>query len=578
MTFRAKPVAKRPQKHSWESRDRRNFYLNLGFGLVVVVAVAILLIAVAASYYDENLRSVGSVDGEAITVSEWRDRGEIEAWRLDEALNRIRTQTVAGRLTEAQAQAQTQIIQQQKQQLTAVTLERIIDNRIQAGLAEEEGITVTDADIDARLVEEATTPEARHAWVIEVAPEIDDGATEPTAEQIAAAKAKADAALRDLGSGKAWDEIAKTVSTDTSTAPQAGDLGWLARDDSQADEPFLEAIYTAAVDTPTAVVEGDDGIFRIGRVTEIAPETVDEAYTDKIVNDGIELVRYREVVRGDVIRERLEEKVVADATKPGPQRQTAEIYLSQDTLDLPEDAVKVRHILFSPNDDPAAAQGGELTEDDPAWGQAELDAKAAYARLQEDPTQFDALARELSDEESALGPDGTGGLLRAYVADDGTYVEEFATPILAAKATDGQILEPIRSPFGYHVVQVLHRRPTMEDIVKRVEAGEDFAQLARDLSEGAEANQGGDLGWIAKGQLDERLIAGIFEAEVPGLSDILTIADDGQYLYRISAEEERTPQGRQLEQITARAFSDWYALKKASVSITRDEAITGSVG
>jgi len=33
MTFRAKPVAKRAQKPSWESRDRRNFYLNLGFGL-----------------------------------------------------------------------------------------------------------------------------------------------------------------------------------------------------------------------------------------------------------------------------------------------------------------------------------------------------------------------------------------------------------------------------------------------------------------------------------------------------------------------------------------------------------------
>ena len=578
MTFRAKPVAKRSQKHSWESRDRRNFYLNLGFGLVVVVAIAILLIAVAVTYYQDNLRAVGSVDGESITVSEWRERGEIENWRLSEALNRIRTQTVAGRLTEAQAQLQSQIVQQQQQQLSAIALERLIDNRIQAGLADEEGITVTDADIDARLVEEATTPEARHAWVIEVEPEIATDAIEPTAEQIAAAKAKADAALKDLTGGKAWDEVAKTVSTDSSTAPQAGDLGWLQRDDSQADEPFLEAIYAVAIDTPTAVIEGDDGIFRIGRVTEIDAESVDDAYTDKIVNDGIDLVAYREVVRGDVIRQRLEDKVVADATKPGPQRDTAEIYLSQTTLDLPAEAVKVRHILFSPNDDPAAAQAGEIADDDPAWGQAKLDADAAYARLQSDATLFDALARELSDEESARGPDGTGGLLGTYVADDGAYVEEFSTPILEAKARDGQILAPIRTDFGFHIVQVLHHRPTMEDIVKRVNAGEDFAQLARDLSEGAEASQGGDLGWIARGQLDERLIAGIFEAEVPGLSDILTVAEDGQYLYQVRAEEERTPEGRQLDEITARAFSDWYALKKASIEITRDEAITEPVG
>ena len=66
MTFRAKPVAKRAPKHSWESRDRRNFYLNLGFGLVVVTAILILLIAVFANYYNDNLASVGSVDGQSI--------------------------------------------------------------------------------------------------------------------------------------------------------------------------------------------------------------------------------------------------------------------------------------------------------------------------------------------------------------------------------------------------------------------------------------------------------------------------------------------------------------------------------
>ena len=43
MTFRAKPVVKRAQKPSWESRDRKNFYLNIGFGIVVAAAVLILV-------------------------------------------------------------------------------------------------------------------------------------------------------------------------------------------------------------------------------------------------------------------------------------------------------------------------------------------------------------------------------------------------------------------------------------------------------------------------------------------------------------------------------------------------------
>ena len=49
MTFRAKPVVKRDHKPAWETQDRRNFYLNLGFGLIVFLAVLILAIAAGLS-------------------------------------------------------------------------------------------------------------------------------------------------------------------------------------------------------------------------------------------------------------------------------------------------------------------------------------------------------------------------------------------------------------------------------------------------------------------------------------------------------------------------------------------------
>ena len=321
MTFRAKPVVKRSSKNSWESRDRRNTLLNLGFVAVIVAAVLLLLVAVGVSYYSDNLAGVGSVDGVSISKAELRERVTIETWRLDQAKNRIRTQVNDGRLTQAQADVQNQVIAQQEQQLVAIALEHLIDNKLQASLAEAEGIAISDADVDAQLTKEATTPEQRHVWLIEVEPTIAEGEVEPDDQAIAEAKAKAEAALRDLRSGKAWDEVAKTVSTDTSTAPQAGDLGWMNADDSQADEAFLSAVFAAAADTPTDVIEGEDGIFRIGRVTEIAPETVDEAYRDQLVNDGIDLAKYLTVVRGDVVRQKLEDKVVADAIKPGPQRE-----------------------------------------------------------------------------------------------------------------------------------------------------------------------------------------------------------------------------------------------------------------
>jgi parvulin-like peptidyl-prolyl isomerase len=578
MTFRAKPVVKRAQKPSWESRDRRNFYLNLGFLLVVVIAIAILALAIGLNYYNDHLVPVGSVAGKDISKDELRDRIIIETWRLDEAESRIRTQTAAGYLTQAQAELQNQIITEQRNQVVPISLERLIDNRIQADLATAEGISVTDADIDARLTTEATTPEIRHSWVIEVEPETDVDAVEPTAAQIEAARTKADTALKDLQAGKAWDDIAKTVSTDTSSAAQAGDLGWLQAEDNQTDEALLTALFAATPNTPTAVIESEDGIFRIGRITEIAPESVDQAFNDNLVNDGMDLAKYREVVRGDVIRLELEEKVVADATKAGPQREVAQIFLSAATAALPADAVKVRHILYSPKDDPAAAQAGEIPETDPSWAQAKTDADAAYAKLQADATQFDTIARAESDEESARGEAGSGGVLSAYVSADGSYVESFSKPILDAKPVDDQILPPIKTEFGYHIVQVINHVPDLATLKTQADGGADFARLARDFSEGPEASEGGDIGWVAKGQLEERLIAGIFGAEIGKTSSVIIIEEEGEYLFKITAEEERTPEGRQLEEITARAFSDWYDLKKVSIVVWRDPAIVESVG
>ncbi|HEX7346054.1 MAG TPA: peptidylprolyl isomerase, partial [Candidatus Limnocylindrales bacterium] len=464
MTFRARPIVRRLQRPSWDTRDRRNFYLNLAFGLAVLAALVILGIAVALSYYNDHLASVGSVNGQSITKDELRDRATIESWRLEVEKRRITTQAVAGQLSAAQAEAKTQLIDQQLQGVLSTALEKIIDNRIQAGLATEEGVEVTDADIDAKLAQEATTPEARHAWQIEVEPAGDSGATGPTAEQKAAARSKIEAALADIKAGKPWEDVARTVSTDSATAPQAGDLGWLTKTDTQTEEAFLGALFAAQANTPTDVIEGDDGIFRIGRVTEISPEAVDPNYQETLVNDGIDLAKYRAVVRGDVIRTKLEDKLVADASKPQPQRDTAEIYLSQGTVELTDDAVKVRHILFSPKDDPEAASNGDIPDDDPSWGQAKLDADAAYARLKTDISQFDAVAREDSDEASAVGPDGSGGVLDQYVSADSTYVESFSKPIIDAKPTDGQLLPPIKTEFGYHVVQVMSHAPDLAEI------------------------------------------------------------------------------------------------------------------
>ena len=86
------------------------------------------------------------------------------------------------------------------------------------------------------------------------------------------------------------------------------------------------------------------------------------------------------------------------------------------------------------------------------------------------------------------------------------------------------------------------------------------------------------MGWIAKGQLDARLTAGIFGATVGSASSVVAIPGDGIYLFKVLAEETRTPTGRQLDDLKSSAFSNWYQEKKAAAVITRDPSITGTTG
>jgi len=165
------------------------------------------------------------------------------------------------------------------------------------------------------------------------------------------------------------------------------------------------------------------------------------------------------------------------------------------------------------------------------------------------------------------------------VSSDSSYVESFSKPILDAKPTDGQLLPPIKTEFGYHIVQVLSHAPDLAALKSKIDSGQsDFADVARDISEGPEASRGGDLGWVAKGQLQKAMTDAIFATPVGKTSAVVAIPDDGQYLFLVNDEEERTPEGRQLDEIRTRAFSDWYQPKKDAAKIERDESIAAGLG
>ncbi len=568
MTSRAKPT----RSHTWDDRERRNMMLNIGFGLTILAALLLLLVAWGVSWYGDHLAAAATVNGQTITRDAWTKQVAVNEFRADYQLRRIRTQLAAGQISASDAETRQAIIQQRLGQVASLSLEQLIDGTIQAELAAKQGVTTVPADIDARLKEEATTPELRHAWVIAVKPELADGKSTPTDEAVAAAKAKADQALADLKAGKDWDTIAKSVSTDA-TKDKAGDLGFI-DENTQLDTTFVAGLMAVAKDTPTDVVEGSDGIFRVGRVTEIVAPVEDATLATQVTDSGISMDDFRAALQRDVTRTKLSDAVLAQYLAPGPQRDVAEIFLQYGSSETGEGAIKVRHILYSPNDDPSTA--GTVDAADPAWTKAKEAADAALAKLKADPSLFDSIARAESDEGSAVT---TGGKLPWFSTADAIDAA-FAAAIFKGGLQPWQLLDPVKSAFGWHVIQIM-RYPTDAAWAAKLKTDIDagtlaFADAARDNSDNAEAEQGGDIGWVGKGQLDETREAAVFAAPIGKVSDPLTIAEEGIYLFLVKAEETRAPDAEQKATLENTAFPIWYSKQKADFEITRDEAITGA--
>ena len=120
--------------------------------------------------------------------------------------------------------------------------------------------------------------------------------------------------------------------------------------------------------------------------------------------------------------------------------------------------------------------------------------------------------------------------------------------ILTPGLKPGDILAPVKSAFGWHVIQVMYR-PTDDDLAEgrsrpRPTAAPTSPTLARDNSEAETAGRGGDLGWVAKGQLADaaaRRRSSRRRSARPATSS--TSPATACTCSRSSSEETRTPEG-----------------------------------
>ena len=561
MTFRVRPVDRGRAGHD---PNRRNLYMNIGFGIAVFIAVVILVVVGVTSWYGQHLAAAATVDGQTITKDQFAERAAVESFRLQQLAQRVNAELAAGRLTAAQAQARTDCDQQTADDPTTFAtsiVEKLIDTTIQAKLATEEGITITPDQIDQRILDDKTRREERHVLLIAVAPVVDTGKTDPTDAQKAAAKKNADDALAAIKSGaKTFADEAKAVSTDPSNAG-GGDLGWI--DSTASEDPdWQAALFKLDSGGTTDVILGADGTYRIGQVTEIAPAQVDAAWDQKLADAKISQDAYRAAIQSEAIRTALGDKVVADDSKAGSQRQVAELLIAAPQTPPADGAIKVRHILYSPNHDPSNASTVPDTRPGLDGRPARRPEGVRRDQGEPVPVRLGRPPRERRD----LGPGRQrhgrqAPLLRRHQRDRPGIRRPDPEARPEPRRPDPAVQELIRLACRPgHVPAAGHRRD--EQAQGRSRRRNFLRQPVRDFSDGPESGAGGDIGWVPPGQLDDRLAKAILAAPVGGLSDVVEIPNKGVYLFKVVAEKTAAPDATQLQTIKANAFQNWYAARR----------------
>ncbi|KKM10908.1 hypothetical protein SY88_11070 [Clostridiales bacterium PH28_bin88] len=232
--------------------------------------------------------------------------------------------------------------------------------------------------------------------------------------------------------------------------------------DSPTHAPLLKEVETDALE---GLIQ--EALFRQAakdKGVKVSDQQVDEQL--KLMKGGMTDQQFQEALKAQnmteaKLKERLRIVLLQDAlykkVTEGIKVESAQV---QDYFNEFKDSLvkmKVSHILF-------LAQEGEATEAQLA--EAKAKAEAVIKQLKEG-ADFAALAKEKSEDE---GSSKEGGLLDYYFTrEDPYFVPEFvAGAFELEKGAFSQ--EPVKSPFGYHVIKAEDKKESFEELKDEIEA------------------------------------------------------------------------------------------------------------
>lgn len=537
---------------------------NLAFLSAIALSAVLLFGVVGVSWWTDNLAPGIEVNGGSITVGEARARGDIESFRLSLQAGRIRARVASGTMTSAAGDAALQQINDRGTNLSTQLTSDMIDALLIKDLAVQKGVVIDQAAADAAWARESMTAELRllRSMTIPI-----------TGDDDAAVKLRVDAILTQLRAGEDFGAVAKKESAD-SFAVDGGRIGW----STKAEDPLSDLGYAAAwgLTAPglTEAIKQPSGQYVIFLVDQIRPAAEDASFAQLLSDAKLDVDLYKRMITEEALTEALDSVVTAELLV-GPVEQREVSYV---TVALPADGtdveeVLVRHILYSPNDDSKGA--AKLPLDDPAWAAAEAEANAAF-----DAIKAGTPMAKLADASDDTGSGKNGGLLGW--APKGAYVPAFDDAVWAEGLNEGDLLGPIRTEFGYHVMQFEGRRPPLSlrmgtlaaDLAAAGDGYDARVAQAKAEIDGLEA---GDAGFVSQYSINADLATAAWAVDAGQVGPLVSLADR-LLIVRVNAIEQRDLAPAQVTAVTANGFWSWLGGYRSSAVIKIQGQVAQEVG
>ncbi len=289
----------------WQRERRQQTLIVTVFSAILFFVVGLVAWAATDRFYNDNLKPAVTIDGRSWAMRDYvRERGyQYVRFYIDYGV--------------PPGYENDQQILQQKLTYDAVALDAIVEHSILDQNAKQDGVVVTQQQIEDRYVADYGEYHARH---ILITPKPEGDAPDAAAKADAAALAKAkdiEAKLKAAPNDQAlWNQLAKDNSDDPGSKDSGGDLGFVGK--GQFVKEFEDAVRTMKVGDISDPVKSSYGYHVIQLLELKKPD--DSTFVTRAASYGFGVADVKTHVRYDILKDTYTGKAKASAVQsPTPQ-------------------------------------------------------------------------------------------------------------------------------------------------------------------------------------------------------------------------------------------------------------------